>query len=108
MLKLRRPAPRPRRALSRAEAEQLLTREDIGLRERTLWRMLYELLAQPSRRHHAAGAVRVLAQSLIGTPDQRPGCCLCRRGTFSQAELTAGDNPLYHLLLVAAAAGAPV
>jgi hypothetical protein len=51
--------------------------------------MLYELLARPSRRHHAAGAVRVLAQSLTGTPDQRPGCCLNRRGTFSQAELTA-------------------
>jgi hypothetical protein len=70
MLKLRGPRP-PRRALSRAEVEQLLTREDISLRERTLWRMLYELLAQPSRRHHAAGAVRVLAQSLTGTPDQR-------------------------------------
>jgi hypothetical protein len=43
MLKLRR----PRRALSRAEVEQLLTREDISLRERTLWRMLSEFLAQP-------------------------------------------------------------
>ena len=61
-------APRPRRALSRAEVEQLLTREDISLCERTLWRMLYELLAQPSRRHHAAGAVRVLAQSLTDIP----------------------------------------
>jgi hypothetical protein len=59
--------------------------------------MLYELLAQPSRCHHAAGAVRVLAQSLTGIPDQRPGWCLSRRGTFSQAELTvSGDNPLYH------------
>jgi Recombinase len=48
MLKLRRPRP-PRRALSRAEVEQLLTREDISLRERTLWRMLYELLAQAVR-----------------------------------------------------------
>jgi hypothetical protein len=25
----------------------MLTREDISLRERTLWRMLYELLASP-------------------------------------------------------------
>ena len=34
------------RALSRAEVEQLLTREDISLRERTLWRMLYETAAR--------------------------------------------------------------
>ena len=34
------------RALSRAEVERLLTREDIGLRERTLWRMLYETAAR--------------------------------------------------------------
>jgi integrase len=30
------------RALSRAEVEQLLTRQDVSLRERVLWRMLYE------------------------------------------------------------------
>jgi integrase len=36
------------RALSRAEVERLLTREDIGLRERTLWRMLYETAARAS------------------------------------------------------------
>ena len=34
------------RALSRADVEQLLTRADIGLRERTLWRMLYETAAR--------------------------------------------------------------
>ena len=42
MLKRRKPRPDRARALSRAEVEQLLTRESIGLRERTLWRMLYE------------------------------------------------------------------
>ena len=42
MLERRRPRPDRSRALSRAEVEQLLTREDIGLRERTLWRMLYD------------------------------------------------------------------
>jgi len=31
------------RALSRADVGQLLTREDIPIRERTLWRMLYEI-----------------------------------------------------------------
>ena len=66
MLELRRPRP------GRAEVERLLIREDISLRERTLWRMLHELLAQPSRpqpsrRHHAAGAVRVWPE-----PDRHP------------------------------------
>jgi integrase/recombinase XerC/integrase/recombinase XerD len=41
---LERRKPRPDR--SRAEVEQLLTREDIGLRERALWRMLYETAAR--------------------------------------------------------------
>ena len=34
------------RALSRGDVEQLLTREDLGLRDRTLWRMLYETAAR--------------------------------------------------------------
>jgi integrase len=34
------------RALSRADIERLRTREDIALRERTLWRMLYETAAR--------------------------------------------------------------
>ena len=42
----RKPRPDRARALSRAEVEQLLTREDISLRERTLWRMLYETAAR--------------------------------------------------------------
>ena len=46
MLERRKPRPDRSRALSRAEVEQLLTREDIGLRERTLWRMLYETAAR--------------------------------------------------------------
>jgi integrase/recombinase XerC/integrase/recombinase XerD len=39
-------APDRGRALSRAEVEELLAREDIALRERTLWRMLYETAAR--------------------------------------------------------------
>ena len=46
MLKRRKPRPDRARALSRADVEQLLTREDISLRERTLWRMLYETAAR--------------------------------------------------------------
>ena len=46
MLARRKPCPDHARALSRAEVEQLLTREDISLRERTLWRMLYETAAR--------------------------------------------------------------
>jgi integrase len=42
----RRPRPDRSRALSRADVERLLTREDIGLRERVLWRMLYETAAR--------------------------------------------------------------
>ncbi len=42
----RRPAQDRDRALSHAEVEQLLTREDLGLRERTLWRLLYETAAR--------------------------------------------------------------
>ena len=34
------------RALSRADVERLLTREDIAIRERVLWRMLYETAAR--------------------------------------------------------------
>jgi integrase len=46
MLTRRKPRPDRSRALSRAEVEQLLTREDIALRERVLWRLLYETAAR--------------------------------------------------------------
>ena len=46
VLERRKPRPDRTRALSRAQVEQLLTREDIGLRERTFWRMLYETAAR--------------------------------------------------------------
>ena len=46
MLVRRRPRPDRGRALSRGEVDQLLTRKDIDLRERTLWRMLYETAAR--------------------------------------------------------------
>ena len=45
-LRARKVAPDRSRALSRAEVEALLTREDIGIRERVLWRMLYETAAR--------------------------------------------------------------
>ena len=46
MLVRRRPRPDRARALSRSEVDQLLTRTDISLRERTFWRMLYETAAR--------------------------------------------------------------
>lgn len=46
MLTRRKPRPDRARALSRAEVEQLLTRDDVSLRERTFWRMLYETAAR--------------------------------------------------------------
>lgn len=45
-LRRRKPRPDRSRALARADVEELLTREDIPLRERTLWRMLYETAAR--------------------------------------------------------------
>jgi len=46
LLRRRRRAPDRSRALSRAEVERLLNREDISIRERVLWRMLYETAAR--------------------------------------------------------------
>jgi integrase len=45
-LRHRRVPPDRSRAMSRAEVGELLTREDTGLRERTLWRLLYETAAR--------------------------------------------------------------
>jgi len=42
VLARRKPRPDRGRALSRNEVGQVLTRKDISLRERTLWRMLYK------------------------------------------------------------------
>jgi integrase len=42
----RKVSPDRARALSRSDVGQLLAREDISLRERTLWRMLYESAAR--------------------------------------------------------------
>ena len=41
-------APDRSKALSRAEIQALLTRDDLAIRERTLWRMLYETAARTS------------------------------------------------------------
>jgi hypothetical protein len=64
MLKRRKPRPDRARALSQAEVEQMLTRENISLRERTLWRMLYE---------------------------QPPGRPRCSRSTWSQTMEASGE-----------------
>ena len=46
LLRRRRNAADRSRALSRADVERLLTRDDIAIRERTLWRLLYETAAR--------------------------------------------------------------
>ena len=46
MLRRRKQRPDRARALSRAEVERLLACEDISIRERTPWRMLYETAAR--------------------------------------------------------------
>lgn len=48
LLRRRRKAPDRSRALSRVDVEQLLGREDIALRERVLWSLLYESAARAS------------------------------------------------------------
>jgi site-specific recombinase XerD len=45
-LRRRKVAADRSRALSRADVEQLLTRDDISLRDKTLWRMAYESAAR--------------------------------------------------------------
>jgi integrase len=60
MLDRRRPRPDP----SRADVEQLLTHEDINLRERVTWQLLYE---------SAARSAEVLALDVedLDLPNQR-------------------------------------
>jgi integrase len=67
MLAHRKPRPDRCRALSRNEVDQLLTRKDISLRERTLWRMLYKT---------AARSAEVLALDVEDLPNR---CARVRR-----------------------------
>jgi integrase len=62
-------APDRTKALSRADIQALLAREDVGLRERVLWRMLYET---------AARAAEVLALDITDL-DLRNRCAKVRR-----------------------------
>ncbi len=48
LLRRRKPRPDRDRALSREQVDELLTRESTALRERLLWRMLYETAARAS------------------------------------------------------------
>ena len=71
MLKRRQPRPDRTRALSRTQVEQLLTRQDISLRERTFWRMAYET---------AARSAEMLALNVedLDLPNRRAK--VCRKG----------------------------
>jgi integrase/recombinase XerC/integrase/recombinase XerD len=68
-LRRRGRAPDRTKALSRDQVETLLGREDLGLRERTLWRMLYETAAR-------AGEVLALDVTEL---DLRNRCAKVRR-----------------------------
>jgi integrase/recombinase XerC/integrase/recombinase XerD len=46
LLRRRKPRPDRDRALSREQVNELLTREDVALRDRVLWRMAYETAAR--------------------------------------------------------------
>lgn len=63
-LRRRKVAADRSRALSRADVEQLLTREDVALRERVLWRLLYESAAR-------AGEVLALNIEDLDLPNRR-------------------------------------
>ncbi len=64
-LRRRKRAADRSRALTRAEVERLLTREDIGIRERLLWRMLYETAAR------SAEVLRLDVEDLEPPPNNR-------------------------------------
>ena len=91
MLERRKPRPDRARALFRADVEQLPTREGVGLRERTLWRMLYETAARS-------------AEVLTARPEPRNSRRVREVGRGRGEEPSAtlnlrlkpGDNPLYH------------
>jgi integrase/recombinase XerC/integrase/recombinase XerD len=68
-LRRRGRAPDRTKALSKAEIDELLTRDGLALRERTLWRMLYET---------AARAFEVLALD-VDDLDLRNRCAKVRR-----------------------------
>jgi integrase/recombinase XerC/integrase/recombinase XerD len=63
-MRRRKVAPDRSRALSRADAEHLLTRDDFSLRERVLWRLLYESAAR-------AGEVLALDIEDLDLPNRR-------------------------------------
>jgi integrase len=63
-LRRRRRAADRARALSRDDVEGLLGREDIGIRERTLWRLLYESAAR-------AGELLALDVAELDMPNRR-------------------------------------
>lgn len=71
MLRRRKPRPDRAQALSRSEVEALLTREDISLRERTLWRLLYET---------AARSAEVLALNVEDVDLLNRRACVRRKG----------------------------
>jgi integrase len=64
LLRRRRRAADRARALSRDDVERLLGREDIAIRERTLWRLLYESAAR-------AGEVLALDVADLDMPNRR-------------------------------------
>jgi integrase len=69
MLRRRKPRPDRDRALSREQAGELLTREDVALRDRVLWRMLYETAAR-------AGEILALDVADLDMPNR---CARVRR-----------------------------
>lgn len=52
---------------------QLLTRENISLRERTMWRMLYETAARPAGKGPPKGVVNVIFTVTCDSPDRIVG-----------------------------------
>jgi site-specific recombinase XerD len=70
------------RALSRADVERLLTRDDIAIRERTLWRLLYETAAR------SAEVLRLDAEGGASTP-----MLMAKSGHTSVASLARYARP---------------
>jgi hypothetical protein len=89
------------RALPRGRVERLLSRRDVPLREKTLWRMLYETAARASeilalniedldleQRRATIQSKAATPSSSTGTPVPRtccPDCCACQTAPHAPA-----------------------
>lgn len=93
MLRRRNPRPDRSRALDRAAVEQLLTREDVSLPERVLWRMAYETAARSAELLGLNVEDLDLPNRPRQGPPQGPGSAAAQPSRYTDpAEVAASDG----------------